>query len=184
MKQKGQAFSVFKLLIAAVVALSILAILIPILDSITDIGLNNPNEEAGDRVKALFSSPGEHIKSNTVTFQPETSLNLRSIAERSGVISAEFLCLNKGDFKSSPSFEYVPLYASGGTDVQAERIKYNGSSNLKAKLSIICDNGDRLVSFAEDPEGVLKIGNGTLKNQCPGIVNTGTQCLIVLRSNS
>ncbi|HIH33519.1 MAG TPA: hypothetical protein HA227_04700, partial [Candidatus Diapherotrites archaeon] len=48
----GQAFDVFKLLIAAVIAVAMLAILVPILESIGLINISNPSGEAVNLIKS------------------------------------------------------------------------------------------------------------------------------------
>ena len=148
LNQKGQAFSVFKLLIAAIVALAILAILLPIL-KIPAFGAN-PNDEAVSQVKTLYNSPGEYRLSKAVTFSTQScspSLNAKSIAQQSQLLSTEQIWLDRGDFASGEQF----VLSNDGSIVS-----YNASGSRQVKLGVMCDSSseieDSLNSQGIDPE--------------------------------
>ena len=66
-KQKGQAFSTFQLLIAAVVALAILAILIPMISKNINIG-GDPIQAAKEKIKSQMDKPGSLVYTDDLKF--------------------------------------------------------------------------------------------------------------------
>lgn len=134
MNNRGQAFSTFQLLIAAVVALAILVLLLNIIGSIPIVGGQNPNKEASDLVKSQVNSPSELRTSQQVSFSRDGSLNAKSIASASGVLTSNQICISRGDHYQTTEFEYT------SDDV----LRYNGSSALRVKVSVLCDTGTEL----------------------------------------
>ena len=81
LNQKGQAFSVFKLLIAAVVAVVILTLLLSIIGQINIFGQGEPQEEAEKLVNNLATSRGVVDISGQVVFSSGKSISNRAIAD-------------------------------------------------------------------------------------------------------
>src|SRR3989344_1875933 len=90
---KCQAFDVFQLLIAAVVAGAILLVLLQTLKLIPSIGSQTPNDKASDAVKGQVNTLGVVNTYKDVTFNPQQSLVARTIASASGSLSPDQVCV-------------------------------------------------------------------------------------------
>jgi len=140
MNSRGQAFSVFKLLIAAVVAGAILLILLQTLDVLPDIGSQNPNESAANAVKSQINSPSLPQFVDNVTFEKDDSLNARAIAADSRSLDASQICVI-----ISPNVPNFGAFSTGGgTGGATKIIQYNGTFPQEVRLMIMCDDADVL----------------------------------------
>lgn len=129
--QKGQAFDVFKLLIAAVVAGAILFILMQVLAQVNIFGGSNPNEEAIKLIKQAKDSPADIKIAKDVKFTQDSTLNSRTIADKSDGLSAEQICLlASDDIPNKEKFE-------GST---GQLLQYTGTVTQKTKLIAVCDS--------------------------------------------
>lgn len=171
MNSRGQAFSTFQLLISAIIALAILVLLLNIIGGIGFDAGQDPNKAAADLVTSQVNSPSElRTTSNPVSFGRDDSLNVRSIASRSGVVTADQICISKGDHENTEEFEF------SSDDV----LRYNGSSDLRIKISVLCDTGTQLQQDLQD-NGVQDDWFGS-SPKCQDILNLNqTACLIALR---
>lgn len=137
--QKGQAFSTFKLLIAAIVAIAILTILLQVIGTISPLGQQDPGEEAIQQLKSYYNRPSEHKLTGEVFFDPEDSLNGKAIAQSTGILSPDQVCISAGDFS-----EKEELFEEDSDLKGRSLVTYNGSSSFATKLSIICDTAGEL----------------------------------------
>ena len=171
--QKAQEFSVFKLLISAIIALAILAVLMPIIGSIFLGFGTNPNDEAVTQIKNLYNKPSQHVLTKAVTFtQASGGLNSKSIATGTQLLSQSQLWLGTGDFSDGEEFA---LTTSGGI------INYTGSGSKSVKLSIMCDAGKDIdTDLTENGLESIKPAN-TPPTACDTSSNE-TCCVILLRS--
>ncbi len=140
MNSKGQAYSVFKLLIAAVVAVSILMILFSILGGLDFFVTKDPMDEASKNVKKLVNELGIPKKIGKVTFQPESILAAKPIAEGTQELSSDQICVQIGDYDDD-RFDVV-------TDGRS--IRYTGSTTQATGLWIICSRGKEIEQDIED----------------------------------
>ena len=175
LNNKGQAFSTFQSLIAAIVAIAILAILFQILGIIPGIGQQEPSSNAADLVKSLVNKPATPKTSSQVTFKANDSINTKAIAEDSqaGVTSSN-ITLMLGDFKPAE----FSLEAKEAANLQS--ITYKGSSSKNVRLWAICDRKGDIgeVVNALQPSETWDAGN-----YCPSVENEGeTCCVIALRT--
>ena len=196
---KGQAFDVFKLLIAAVVAIAILALLLPIITNLNIFGKNDPTTEARTVIKSIGTHKANSVTSQEVIFKQGTALNARSISDGSGgLVSVEQICLSAGDFIDDDSWE---------TTDNMRVVRYNGSTSKTVQLLVICDvaeeicrpsgqntcqNG-KIYEYFEDYEPKLDIRTSTSPNtiiwkyasnkgcECVGNDDGQTCCLIAVK---
>lgn len=171
MNDRGQAFSTFQLLISAVVALAILVLLLNILGSINIFGTQNPSEEAVNLIKSQINSPAElRTSGNPVTFKKDDSLNAKSIASRSGVLTESQVCISKGEHEETQEFEFP--------GIEGEILRYNGSQ-LRVRLSVICDTGTEL---EEDLESYGLSSDWLSNDACQELTELNqTACVVALR---
>ncbi|MDP2666593.1 MAG: hypothetical protein Q8P05_03775 [Candidatus Diapherotrites archaeon] len=170
MNSRGQTFSTFQLLISAIVALAILVLLLNILDIIPKQD-QQVSVEATNLIKSQNSRPSElRTSSNKVVVKTGDSLNAKSLANQSGSLTEEQLCISKGDFANVDDFAF--------TDADGTILRFNGSQ-LSIKISVICDTGSEL-------EGDL-LTNGISDNwmdspQCQDVAQLQQQgCIVALR---
>ena len=139
LNNKGQQFEVFKLLIAAVVAVVILTLLLTIIGRINIFGQGNPQDEAGKIVDALTPTRAVPRTSDQVIFNSNDGISNRGIASKTrGSLSDEQVCVLKGDFSDPDDarFQYVP----------GKSVIYTGSSQQNAVVMAICDTGSEMAT--------------------------------------
>ena len=125
LNERGQEFSVFKLLISAIVAIVILTLLLNIL-GIIDPNINtDPAEAAKNLLTSMDSSIFNQKISDSLDFSREHSINNAALAESVG-LNSEQICLLASD-NLPADFE--------GT---GSRISRTGSSPQRVKLAGIC----------------------------------------------
>ncbi|MDO8625579.1 MAG: hypothetical protein Q7R47_05830 [Candidatus Diapherotrites archaeon] len=175
LNQAGQGSSVFQLLIAAVVALAILGVLLQVLNLVNPEVGAEPSKAATDTLKSAYSSPSTLKSSQKVTFKPDTPpLNIRGIANSSGVISSDRLCLSLGDFDET-KFENA-----GG---QGATLRYIGSGAQTAKMDVLCDYGTTELTKTLESYNLPNANDWV--GSCPSEFTSGTTqdtiCVIALR---
>ena len=136
MNNKGQAYSTFKLLIAAIVALAILMILMPIIASVLQIFQNDPADKTIELLNDLYNKP-EGIKTTqmVVTFTPNYVLSASGLSESTS-LSANNICMSLGDFIDR---EGDDVGFSIRQDEPHHRISWNGTSNQNTKIAVTCN---------------------------------------------
>lgn len=169
MNSKGQGFEVFKLLIAAIVAVAILAILLPLLVFPT-IG-RDPTTIAAEAIKTGLTIPGTSTLTPDVTFNKDQPLVASTLAQKSGQLTKEQVCISRGDFERNDYFtESKP----------GEIISYAGSG-LKVKMAVLCDVGTEIVQNSASLPGI----NPDWFSQCPACTsNSQPCCLVALKFNN
>jgi hypothetical protein len=191
LNEKGQAYSTFKLLIAAIVAMAILAILIPIIMQVMGLITANPTDEAKQVMSALIDSPGSLKTTKNVTFSPESDLTGSALAERLA-ISQDQICMSTGQFESVDADESgFQCLGCDDSDSSQHRIIYHGQSDKVVKIAIVCnrwtdDSGnDGLAADLED-YGLDDFDNSDAANDivdnCDNLCSQGdTCCALVLK---
>jgi len=131
--EKGQEFSVFKLLISAVIAVVILGLLLSIINSIGLISGAEPQKEAGNTVKAIMRDNATIKASTEVTFDNKNRIiNASGISSASGgVLQPNEVCISAGQFTGNTSW----VTGEGGSFLE-----YKGSSAINAVVIAACDN--------------------------------------------
>ncbi len=144
LNQRGQAYSTFKLLIAAIVALAILMILMPIIGSVLQIFQDDPSDKTIELLNDLYSKPETvKITPRAVTFTPEYVLSAQGLAERVP-LSKDQICMSLGDFEDNDSFLIRD-------DDPHHRITWKGTSNQNVKIAVTCNiSEDALMDGIED----------------------------------
>jgi hypothetical protein len=138
---KGQAFDVFKLLIAAIVAVAILAILSRVLGIIRT-PQGNPTDVITRLVQTQFDNPGAVSPYEEVNFRGGESITAEAIAEKTGVTTKEQLCFVT-NINSLIINDGVVTYNGGGSLTLSARATCStteSSSNLKAKLGFTTED--------------------------------------------
>jgi hypothetical protein len=146
LNNQGQAYSTFKLLIAAIVALAILMILMPIIASVLQIFQNDPADKTIELLNDLYNKP-ESIKITQmpVTFTPNMVLSADALKESTS-LSANNICMSLGEFEEDEDGFSIRV-----EDDIHHRITWNGQSNQNTKIAVTCNiNLDRLESGIED----------------------------------
>ncbi len=124
--KKGQAFSTFQLLIAAVVALALLGVLLPIIMKNVDIG-GDPSQAAQSLLKTQINNPGTLAFTESVTFSGKTN----SLAA-SGVTN------DTGLDRQQIAFSINGLDGTFST-IGTTAIGYDKTDKGKYMIGILCD---------------------------------------------
>jgi len=165
--RKGQAFSTFQLLIAAVVALAILALLLPMITNSVNIG-TSPSDTMTNSLKSARDEPGNLLISEEVKFSAgETPfINTSAIIEGTGLGSDQVRFFTGG---------YDNDFSIEGED-NANILHILKDETIKYKIATICDSSEELLiedildySLADVD---IDIGTNTFEN-----INS-TACLI------
>ena len=144
--QRGQAFSVFELMIAAVVAIAILFVLLPIVSNINTSGASSAKDSI---------------------------VNVLSTYKNGGAGSSTSFVLHKGDILSStdfsekgfdrhsvifavaPDLEALNVFDFGeGSSTDLSQVQYNGATTFNAKAQIYCQVTGQLLQDTIDNFGV------------------------------
>ncbi len=169
MNQKGQEFSAFKLLISAIVAVAILAILIPIIMP-PDFG-EDPNVKVKQLIGQAVANPSA-IQLDEVTFKEGKSISAASIISNSG-LSADQVCMGITKFENRD----FRLIGGASTESGYYRIIYDGGSDKKVKIIVICDtDAESLVNDLMDYGHDDKINT----SDCDICEGQGTCCAVML----
>jgi hypothetical protein len=180
LNRQAQSFSVFWLLVAAIVALAILTVLLMTIGNVPPLpGSSDPSTLASQTIKELNPQEFGHKLVGPVKFTPNYVLFSRQISSKAGVgFTEKQICLSLGDFEDSDI----------GFLINDERTKidYVGRGPVDVKLEVVCSYGAYL---ADDVDKYFS--NVGMKKQwaldCPcvkdktGYVTKQKCCLIALR---
>lgn len=129
---RGQAFEVFRLLIAAVVAGAVLMVLLNILGVIRP-----PSTDPGDAIKTLLQKYMETGggSAQEVEFVPPITVNVKTIAANLGY-PEESVCVKSDEV--ARKLGATSLCNSAGFDCRDDTISYTGRTRRKAKVAVYC----------------------------------------------
>ncbi len=169
LNERGQEFSVFKLLISAVVAIVILTLLLSILGIIPLLPSGSLTAESESLLTKIERSPAAEETSNPFTINPNDSLNRRQLADKSQGLGVEQICLHPGNFKDDSDWTESQL----GTV-----LRYDGSSGKKVMLAGMCYKGKELADAVKD--GVLLESDWVEDCESECTDSTQTCCIIAV----
>ncbi len=173
MNNKGQAYSTFQLLIAAVIAMAILVILIPIIMQVMGIITSDPTDEAKRMLSNAVDNPSALQYTPEVAFQPGDVLSAQAITERTG-IAKDQVCMGASDFgdeSDEADFEVLK-------DEASHRILYHGSGTKTVKIAIVCN-----VSLNPDLKDDIRaygLEADIALSDCPDTCDDGGTCCAVI----
>jgi hypothetical protein len=150
--EKGQAFSVFKILIAGIVALAMLGILLPLLNIQTI--QNDPSEVASSLVQKALGSRYTLVQSEQkALFDTDSELVARSISAKNRSILENQVCIVPGKYDSEGS----NLFSDSAT---GSFITYTSSQSRDLKIAAICAEGTEIEDALDQrAEGTTSIAN-------------------------
>ncbi len=154
---RGQAFDVFKLLIAAVIAGAILLILLQIIGGLGPIGTQDPNEIASNQVKGKINNPGLAVTVDATFSRDNPSIVAKTVASKAVGLSANQICV-----QVSPN---APNFSNFKVDNDFSIVQYTGQFSQQVKLLVICDRKDELApsvakyGYDADPYKLEKVAD-------------------------
>ncbi len=171
MNSRGQAFSTFQLLIAAIVALAILVILLGVMDVIPDFNDKKISDEASNFISSGAARPSDlQTSGSRITIKGGDTLNARALAEQSKIISQNQICISKGDFEGTTDFVF--------TDAEGTILRYDGSQT-GLKISVLCDTGTEIQNDLEK-NGIT--ADWMTTTQCQNVSQLSQlACIVALR---
>ena len=146
---KGQAFSTFQLLIAAVVALALLGVLMPIIMKTLGFAQGDPISTSKQLLQSQIDNPGTLSYTDSVAFtSSKNSLAASGISENTGVTREQIMLLNNGlsEFTATPEGQ------------PANVLKYTRTTKGTYKIGVLCD-------WVADIEGAV----GNYSSEIPNI---------------
>lgn len=182
MNQNGQAYSTFKLLIAAIVAMAILAILIPIIMQVMGLIKADPLDETKKLLSDLESNSGTLKHTQEVVFEPDGVLAGSSLED--GVpLSKDQICMSTGAFKedTDSGFECI---GCGDSSANQHRIRFNGNSERTAKIAVVCN--DKLALMNDIDVYGLDEGEASVNitASCEALCAANAKCCAVVLKRS
>ncbi len=169
---RGQAYSTFKLLIAAIVALAILMILMPIIGSVLQIFQNDPQDKTIELLNDLYAKPEAIKTTDEVSFSPDYVLSAAALSQRVP-LSSEQICMSLGDFKDNDDFDLRDKSSA------PHRIIWNGSSAITIKVVVTCNLDES--SFDDSLDGTVFDERGW-DYDCKICEDKGRCCLLALKN--
>lgn len=180
LNQKGQSFSTFKLLISAIIAISILTFLLQIFGIIDFSFGNKPVDAAGDVLGNAINNETSAYTTDKVIFDKSNNIVTARTLSKDVTIDSSNICVILGYYYDNENlFEQMDKGAG---------IRYLGTGQQQAKISAICG--------ADNDE--LKLAVGDYKTSKPNnlfedidnsddscdLETAQPACIIVLRSSS
>ncbi|MFA6268945.1 MAG: hypothetical protein WCW13_02435 [archaeon] len=174
--QKGQAFSVFELLIAGVVAFAILIILLLILNGVIPPG--------GGDAKTAISNGISGIKPSGDTTTPVFDLSAKSTITSADLVTKtgldeKSIVFAVGQFGVGSNPNTAVTATNNGTGIQ-----YNGTSSLRAQARIICKaTGEKLKQFLDETisSDSYKIEVDPSSSDACGVEEAQPCCIVLLQ---
>lgn len=133
--KKGQAFSVFELMIAGVVAFAILIILLSVVSGV----LFNPTNNPRDSISTALKTVGRSAQTVTDTFQikPNTTIFATNFYDKTG-LEATSVKFFAGQFGSNNMLK-VDEELNMSDEARISSVTWNGSQALNAKALVLCE---------------------------------------------
>lgn len=132
--EKGQAFSTFQLLIAAVVALALLGVLMPIIMQALGFIQSDPVSAAKTTLRSAYDSPGTIQTTEAVTFSERNKeVSAEGIAEGTGIGYDQIFFFTNG-------FDVFNIIGYPNKDF-GNVLTYDRSERVTYYLNIMCTSG-------------------------------------------
>lgn len=135
--QKGQTFSTFKLLIAAIVAIALLTILFNIMGMVPSLGQQDPQTKAIDLVKKA-TNPEYTPQKSKVQFTKGNTIGAKALAQQG--VGYE-ICVSTGELSGTTGFE---------ESIQGKLISYTGSAAKYVSLVAICGAQQEVTDYIQE----------------------------------
>ena len=173
MDNKGQAYSAFQLLIAAIVAIAILGILISIIIIVVPPGNDLPTV-AKQMIEKQKENRGAISTSGKVKFMAGSSLAPTALVEGTG-LSPDQVCIHKGDLVNDAALK-----------MQGSVLVNSSNNDREAKVSVICNGANSLLASINELElfqGDIEFDGEKGKCNCPIDNEAATQlcCAVMLK---
>jgi len=183
MDSRGQAYSTFQLLIAAVVAMAILAILIPIIMQVMGLITANPTDETRSLLGSLIDAPGSLRTTKVVSFSPGTDISGSSLAEKVA-LGKNQICMSTGEFPTDAEKGFECL-GCDSQDATQQRLIYHGTTNITAKIAVVCNKwveatDDGLAADLADHKLVDLEGAPDILESCGNICKPNAKCCAIV----
>ncbi|MEI7960867.1 MAG: hypothetical protein WCI04_00880 [archaeon] len=162
LNNKGQAFSVFELMIAGVVAFAILIILLSVISGVMFSTNNDPLNAIGTTLKTVAPS-GQTL---TDKFQVKSGVTVRAtnFATKTD-LDASSIMFFKGMFEDNDLLKVDVSDGSNGTKVSY--MSWTGSTALTARAQVICGaTAAEAVSALELLDSSFNVNASDLGNYC------------------
>jgi hypothetical protein len=166
--EKGQASSVFNILIAGVIALAILGILMSLLSGVSPIQ-GNPLEIAQTQLQKATENPFViHKSPQSVVFNNNDMLTARAVAQKTTSVIADQVIFSAGE--RSDAFFKINNAPNGGST-----LVFESSSSQQSKIAVYCDENQKIVEKIELFAEISDIPS----DGCGDSVNDAELCCVI-----
>ncbi len=184
LNQKGQAFSVFELMIAAIVAVAILFLLLQIIGGINTSTNSSPKDAITNALLSAKTSGGS-VDTVAFTIDPQGEISSEDFQEKTGLdpLAVFFVLADTGGLNDS-----LFKTADAGDGGTSYTLFYSSNSKISVKAKVICRQSGRSLKDSLDN---LVVKSGAANGSDSGIVSTATDrcdkqsfipcCAVVLR---
>jgi len=174
LNQRGQEFSVFKLLISAIVAIVVLTLLLNILGIVNFNPNTDPSKSAVNLLTSMDSSQYQEKVSARIDFTKENSINAKSLAKEMGLDEEQICLAVQTDLESD------------GFSSNGKLIRYTGSNSVRVKLAGICAEGTDFADaegtggFFDSYAPTIFVNSAVIPSECSIKTASGKACFMVL----
>ncbi|MDD3178311.1 MAG: hypothetical protein PHR26_02215 [Candidatus ainarchaeum sp.] len=145
LKEKGQAFSTFQLLIAAVVALAILGVLLPMITKNINIG-----GDVTDSINTTLKTQVSNYGNLAYTDEVKVSSKNTEFVSTSSIVAGTGIDSNQVYFDIAGNDNFFAI-GSSDTYTTGKTLKMKSSENTKFKFGILCaDSSNSLIKIIND----------------------------------
>lgn len=169
MNNKAQSFSVFQLVISAVIAVAILAVLLGVMSSMQLIN-TDPDSAMGDTLSKAAGAYGSSIRTENMTFAQGTSVSAATLAESAG-LDPNQICFSLGKYENG-DFEILSVG-------DRQTLEYDGRTAKNISAYVVCDlSQDNLEEYLGASSTLEPLTGGSI-DEC-GCPDDDVCCVIVL----
>jgi len=180
LNNRGQAFSVFELMIAAIVAVAILFVLLPILGGITTGGVGGPRDAIGNTLASVSSGGSFTSQEFTITKNtPITSSQFtkEGFDSRSIIMAVD----NELDAQTGLSSFVFSSAVAVNDPLSYTAVTYTGNQSISLKAKVICEATGNSADVTFDLiSETINIGDVTNPSEHCGTTEFSPCCLVIL----
>ncbi|MFA5930773.1 MAG: hypothetical protein WC821_00510 [archaeon] len=147
MNQKGQAFSVFELMIAGVVAFAILIVLLTVISGFGFNPQNNPKDAIIQGLKTAGISGS--TTTQVFSMEPGQTLLATNFAAALGYdVESVYFCKSEKVTNASLTVNEADVSGDAGTNIST--VKWSGATKQKFLARVVCETTADLIDSAAD----------------------------------
>lgn len=179
LNNRGQAFSVFELMIAAIVAVAILFVLLPILGGITTGGVGGPRDAIGNTLASVSS--GGSFTSQEFTLTKDTPITSSQFTKEGFDSRSIIMAVDSRLDEQMPNAFKLESDTGVENPGSYTAVVYTGNQSLSLKARVICEStGTTLQTTLNLIEGSVVV-DADPEEHCGSEGEFSPCCLVILQ---